>query len=103
MRRGFGLLLLLACAPAPAQADGRGWIDANRARILTEARAGAAGDVVVARTLGGSPPLYLFHDILDAPAVTLSLANNQHAEDENLPLGNLWEAIAITAAGIGGD
>ena len=34
------------------------------------------------------------------PSVTVSLANhdnNQHAEDENLRLGNLWDAIEIFA------
>lgn len=35
------------------------------------------------------------------PSVTLSLANhdnNQHAEDGNLRLGNLWDAIDVAAA-----
>lgn len=43
----------------------------------------------------------MFRETLGAPTVTLSLANydnNQHAEDENLKLVNLWEAIAIAAA-----
>ena len=59
------------------------------------------GDVVVVPTLGGSLPLYLFREQLGAPTVTLSLANhdnNQHAEDENLRLANLWIAIDIVAA-----
>ncbi|MFL6788710.1 MAG: M20/M25/M40 family metallo-hydrolase [Sphingomicrobium sp.] len=52
-------------------------------------------------SLGGSLPLYIFHDTLGAPTVTVSLANydnNQHAEDENLRLGNLWRAIDVAAA-----
>src|SRR5205085_13844 len=52
-------------------------------------------------TLGGSLPLYLLRDRLGVDSVTLSLANhdnNQHAEDENLRLGNLWEAIDIATA-----
>jgi acetylornithine deacetylase/succinyl-diaminopimelate desuccinylase-like protein len=59
------------------------------------------GKAVVLPTLGGSLPLYLLRDRLGVDSVTLSLANhdnNQHAEDENLRLGNLWEAIDIAAA-----
>ena len=56
---------------------------------------------VVLPSLGGSLPLYVFRESLGASTVTLSLANhdnNQHAEDENLRLGNLWRAIDIAAA-----
>jgi acetylornithine deacetylase/succinyl-diaminopimelate desuccinylase-like protein len=56
---------------------------------------------VVLPSLGGSLPLYVFHETLGAPTVTVSLANydnNQHAEDENLKLGNLWRAIDAAAA-----
>lgn len=55
---------------------------------------------VVLPSVGGSLPLYLFRTVLGAPTVTLSLANhdnNQHAEDENLRLGNFWEAITTVA------
>src|SRR3982751_2402832 len=48
---------------------------------------------VVLPSTGGSLPLFVFRETLGAPTVTLSLANydnNQHAEDENLRLGNLW-------------
>ncbi|HEX8442198.1 MAG TPA: M20/M25/M40 family metallo-hydrolase [Allosphingosinicella sp.] len=60
-----------------------------------------SGDAVVLPTLGGSLPLYLLSETLGAPSVTLSLANhdnNQHAEDENLRIGNLWGAIETLAA-----
>ena len=56
---------------------------------------------VVLPSLGGSLPLYIFHETLGAPTVTVSLANydnNQHAEDENLRLGNLWRAIEVATA-----
>jgi acetylornithine deacetylase/succinyl-diaminopimelate desuccinylase-like protein len=56
---------------------------------------------VVLPSLGGSLPLYIFHETLGAPTVTVSLANydnNQHAEDENLRLGNLWRAIDVATA-----
>jgi acetylornithine deacetylase/succinyl-diaminopimelate desuccinylase-like protein len=56
---------------------------------------------VVLPSLGGSLPLYIFKSVLGAPTVTLSLANhdnNQHAEDENVRLGNVWTAIESVAA-----
>jgi acetylornithine deacetylase/succinyl-diaminopimelate desuccinylase-like protein len=56
---------------------------------------------VVLPSLGGSLPLYIFRETLGAPTVTVSLANydnNQHAEDENLRLGNLWRAIDVVTA-----
>jgi len=56
---------------------------------------------IVLPSTGGSLPLYIFRERLGAPTVTVSLANhdnNQHAEDENLHLGNLWRAIAVAAA-----
>ncbi|QQV75966.1 M20/M25/M40 family metallo-hydrolase [Sphingomonas aliaeris] len=55
-------------------------------------------DTVVLPSLGGSLPLYVLREVLGAPSVTVAVANadnNQHAEDENLRLGNLWDAIAI--------
>ena len=61
----------------------------------------ARGAAVVLPTMGGSLPLYLLRERPGVDSVTLSLANhdnNQHAEDENLRLGNLWQAIEIAAA-----
>ena len=71
--------------------------------LLARSVASAAkpfGEVVLP-SLGGSLPLYIFHETLGAPTVTVSLANydnNQHAEDENLRLGNLWRAIDVATA-----
>jgi acetylornithine deacetylase/succinyl-diaminopimelate desuccinylase-like protein len=58
-------------------------------------------DAVVLPSLGGSLPLYLFRETLGVPTVSVALANhdnNQHAEDENLRIGNLWRAIDVAAA-----
>lgn len=55
-------------------------------------------------TLGGSLPLVTFRDVLGATTITVPVANhdnNQHAENENLRLGNLWEGIASMAAIMG--
>jgi acetylornithine deacetylase/succinyl-diaminopimelate desuccinylase-like protein len=56
---------------------------------------------LVAPTLGGSLPLFHFADVFDAPLITLPTVNsdnNQHAPNENLRLGNLWDGIALIAA-----
>ncbi len=65
----------------------------------------AAPDLIVTPTMGGSLPLFEFGERLSAPIVILPLANhdnNQHAENENIRLGNLWDAIAIYAAILAG-
>ena len=59
------------------------------------------GPFVLLPSLGGSLPLYLIRQELGAPTVTLSQwnhDNNQHAEDENIRLANLWNGIAAIAA-----
>ena len=56
---------------------------------------------MVLPSLGGSLPLYVFREVLGAPTVSVSFANydnNQHAEDENLRIGNLWRAIDVAVA-----
>ena len=76
-------------------------LDHPLARDVTAAVRTVQPDAVVLPSLGGSLPLYVLREELAAPSVTLSLANhdnNQHAEDENLRLGNLWDAIEVAAA-----
>lgn len=54
------------------------------------------GPVVALPTFGGSMPLFLFEDILNAPVVILPIANhdnNQHSADENIRVANLWYGI----------
>jgi acetylornithine deacetylase/succinyl-diaminopimelate desuccinylase-like protein len=60
---------------------------------------GARGLVLVPM-LGGSLPMYLFAEILNAPLVIVPIVNhdnNQHAANENLRIGNLREGIEIYA------
>ncbi|ALW84824.1 peptidase M20 [Hymenobacter sedentarius] len=57
--------------------------------------------VVVLPTMGGSLPLYVFEQQLNAHTITVPVANydnNQHAENENIRLGNLWEGLETMAA-----
>ncbi|HKP88049.1 MAG TPA: M20/M25/M40 family metallo-hydrolase [Blastocatellia bacterium] len=56
---------------------------------------------VLAPTLGGSVPLYIFEDTTRAPQVGVPIVNhdnNQHSSNENLRLQNLWDGIEIFAA-----
>ena len=71
---------------------------------LIEAVRAAAGDtLVLAPTLGGSLPLYMFREASDAPVIVLPIANydnNQHAADENIRLGNLFYGVDALAAAL---
>jgi acetylornithine deacetylase/succinyl-diaminopimelate desuccinylase-like protein len=54
--------------------------------------------------LGGSLPLYLFEKYLNATPITVPIANhdnNQHAENENVRIGNLWNGIDTFVALMG--
>jgi len=76
-------------------------LDDPAALRLTRLMRQVAPDLIVTPSMGGSLPLYEFSSRLDAPIVILPLANhddNQHAENENLRLQNLWDAIATYAA-----
>ncbi len=55
-------------------------------------------DLIVTPTMGGSLPLHEFGSRLSAPIIILPLANhdnNQHAENENIRLQNIWDAMAV--------
>ena len=57
-------------------------------------------ETLITPTMGGSLPIYLFEDNLEAPIVILPVANhdnNQHGRDENLRLKNLFDAIEMYA------
>jgi len=67
---------------------------------LTRLMRFVAPDLIVTPTMGGSLPLHEFGDRLGAPIIVLPLANhdnNQHAENENIRLQNLWDAISVYA------
>ncbi|HUR35563.1 MAG TPA: M20/M25/M40 family metallo-hydrolase [Vicinamibacterales bacterium] len=71
------------------------------ARLVTDVLRAKYGDGLVRiRTLGGGVPARPFIDALHVPTVGVSLANfddNQHTDNENLRLGNLWNGIATLA------
>jgi acetylornithine deacetylase/succinyl-diaminopimelate desuccinylase-like protein len=58
-------------------------------------------EVVKVPSAGGSLPLYLFEQLLDAKPITVPIVNydnNQHAENENVVLQYLWEGIETMSA-----
>ena len=73
------------------------------ARTTAAVAAIASLDQRVARlpTIGGSLPFSTFTDTLALPTIGLAVVNfdnNQHAANENIRVGHLWEAIDIFAA-----
>jgi acetylornithine deacetylase/succinyl-diaminopimelate desuccinylase-like protein len=76
--------------------------DEPGARWVTDALQARYGNTIVRlRTLGGGVPAGPFIDSYHVPTLGISLANfddNQHTDNENLRLGNLWSGIATLAA-----
>ncbi|MBV9882486.1 MAG: M20/M25/M40 family metallo-hydrolase [Sphingomonadaceae bacterium] len=97
-RRRFPRIATLTRTPGyPAE---RTPLDHPFARSLAAALHGN-GPFVLLPGLGGSLPLHVIHQELGAPSVSLGLwnyDNNQHAEDENVRIGNLMDGIATIAA-----
>lgn len=87
--------------PTPGYRAVRIAMDSPLASVLLDICSQAGdGDVVALPTFGGSIPLYLFEDVLQAPVAVLPIANhdnNQHAADENLRIANLWYGIDLWA------
>lgn len=57
--------------------------------------------LILEPTSGGSLPLYLFEKHLNTRVINLCIVNhdnNQHSENENVRLQNLWDSIAQIAA-----
>jgi acetylornithine deacetylase/succinyl-diaminopimelate desuccinylase-like protein len=69
--------------------------------VIAAANSGARQSVLVAPSLGGSVPLYMFDQLYHVPIVGIPIANhddNQHAANENLRLKNLWDGIDTYAS-----
>ena len=72
--------------------------------IVSVMKEAAGGDLVIAPTLGGSVPMYVFED-LGLPWVGVPIVNydnHQHSSDENLRLGHLWNGIEVYGAVLAG-
>ena len=81
---------------------GRTPLDQPVAQAVIAALAGTGlGRPVVVPTMGGSGPAYVFTEILQQPFVVIPIVNhdnNQHAENENVRLGNLFRGMEILGA-----
>jgi acetylornithine deacetylase/succinyl-diaminopimelate desuccinylase-like protein len=77
-------------------------MDLPISRDVAAAMRTLVGDkLLLTPTMGGSLPLYLITEVTGAPTLVIPLANpdnNQHAENENLRVGHLWDGIATLAA-----
>ncbi len=75
--------------------------DPHTRALAAAIRAAHGVEPVHLRTLGGTVPIAPFIEALGFPAVlvpTVNYDNNQHEENENLRLGNLFEGILTVAA-----
>ncbi len=69
--------------------------------VIAAVRRAVVGEPVLMPTLGGTVPLHHLEAALNVPvygAPIVNYDNNQHAPDENLRLGNLWDGIVIYAS-----
>lgn len=65
-------------------------------KVIGAVKATSKDQVVLQPTMGGSLPLFLFEKHLAAKTITVPIANhdnNQHAENENIRIGNLFNGI----------
>lgn len=69
--------------------------------VINAVKSTTSEQVVMMPTMGGSLPLFLFEKHLNAKTIGIPIANhdnNQHAENENIRLQNLWNGIETIAA-----
>jgi acetylornithine deacetylase/succinyl-diaminopimelate desuccinylase-like protein len=85
-------------------------LDLPVSRAVVRAAELALGErIIVVPPLGGSLPLFSFQEILRTPLIMVPIVNhdnNQHAENENLRIRNLWDGIELYAgllAKLGGE
>ena len=69
--------------------------------IIDAVKTTTKDQLVLQPTSGGSLPLFLFKQYLDAKTITVPIANhdnNQHAENENIRVGNFFDGIETFGA-----
>ncbi len=70
-------------------------------KVVAAVKSTTKDEVVLQPTSGGSLPLFLFEKYLKATTINIPVANhdnNQHAENENIRLQNLFDGIETMAA-----
>ena len=100
-RRQHPLIAKLIHLPGGYNAE-RTRMDLPISLAVIEAVQKASSEPVIRMpTLGGSLPLVMISETLGIPTITVPIANydnNQHAENENIRLQNLWDGIEIYAS-----
>lgn len=69
--------------------------------VIAAVRKTSTQPIVRMPSLGGSLPLSIIADTLGQPTITVPIANhdnNQHAENENIRIQNLWDGIETFAS-----
>jgi acetylornithine deacetylase/succinyl-diaminopimelate desuccinylase-like protein len=70
-------------------------------KVIAAVQSTTNESIVLMPTAGGSLPLFLFEQYLNAKTISVPIANhdnNQHAENENIRLLNFWNGIETMAA-----
>ena len=70
-------------------------------KVVEAVQVTSKDQIVLQPTMGGSLPLFLFEKYLQAKTISVPIANhdnNQHAENENIRLQNLWDGIETMAS-----
>lgn len=70
-------------------------------QVVKAVQATSKDPIVLLPSSGRSLPLYLFEKHLNTPTITVGIPNhdnNQHAENENIKIQNLWNGIETVAA-----
>ena len=104
MREQHPRLARLQVSDAPAEAFRTSPDDPRAQRIAVALEKAFSAPPVRLRTLGGTVPIAPFVEAMGFPAIvipTVNFDNNQHEENENLRLGNLFQAVEIVASIIG--
>jgi acetylornithine deacetylase/succinyl-diaminopimelate desuccinylase-like protein len=69
--------------------------------VIDAVQRASTAPIVRMPSLGGSLPLSIVSETLNVPTITLPVANhdnNQHAENENIRIQNLWDGVEIFAS-----
>jgi acetylornithine deacetylase/succinyl-diaminopimelate desuccinylase-like protein len=76
-------------------------LDAPAVRaVIAAVQKGMSEPLILLPASGGSDGSYIFHSVLGVPLIDFPIANhdnNQHAENENIRLKNLWDGITLYA------
>lgn len=70
-------------------------------KVIAAVQSTTKENIVLIPGFGGSLPLYIFEKVLNAKTISVPIANhdnNQHAENENIRLRNLFQGIETMAA-----